>query len=90
MAQDQTAKRQRIAQQAVDAATILLDQVNIMIELGAEAAQSGNYIDSDLVQTGLQHLTPYMIGVLLGDITNSLATWAHDASRLPILLQVRR
>lgn len=90
MALDQRQKRQNIAGEAVDQATILYDAIRNLSLLSDEAAQAGTFVDADFDGTNLTHLTPAMVTTLLGSITTSARTWAETAAQKTVFMQVRR
>ena len=92
MAQDVVAKRRNIASKMVDAATQLWDALNTLQELQAEHAQIADYDQTDFDGTDLKHLTPFLAGAVLSNVTPDLVTFltvTHSAYR-DYLLQIRR
>ena len=94
MSQDVTPKLQNIATKAMYEGTKLLDCINNLIELQSEYTTAGrSFQDSDFDSPLLKHLTPYMVGVLLGDTINAFKTTFDDAGHgnlnKNILLQIR-
>jgi hypothetical protein len=98
MAQSLVEKRQRLAGTAVSASTALLDAVNGLEVARQEHLQSGNFADTDCDATGIQHLTAYLVGLMLDTVTVELNTFLDgnigsnpaNPTRRAILLQMRR
>lgn len=92
MAQSLVSKRRNIATRSVAAATQLWDAFETLQDIALERAQAGNFLQTDFDGTDLEHLTPFMIGVLLDTIVADLNTWmvAGSPVRRDVFLQVRR
>lgn len=92
---DQIGKRLNIASEGEAAVTKFVDALNTLINLSAERAYAGNFLDSDFVNTGdLKHLDAGMIGTLFDFVVPSLLANFNDVANSgrnkQILLQVRK
>lgn len=93
---DTAAKRLNVASKAVDAATAIVDNLNILLELQAERAKfaAGDFQDSDFVGTDLRHLTAGILGNFFDFTVPSLNTnyldSANGGRNQQNLLQLRR
>ena len=89
-AQNQSAKRQNLASNAVIHATAAVDAIRALAALREERPEAGNFVDADFDGTDLQHLNPFLVGSLLDNVTPALKAVIDDAANKGILMAVRR
>lgn len=67
-------KRLNLASKMVAANVQLWDAVTTLEELALEAAQAGNFADTDFLGSSLEHLTGFMTGLMLTTVGPGIVT----------------
>lgn len=80
MAQDQSAKRLNLATKCMNSCVTLVDVANDTNEERLEAAQAGNFVQTEFDGTALKHLTPTIIGALTANVFPDFQTWLDQTA----------
>jgi len=89
MAQDLKLKRQVIAANGVKQSIAFIDALNALVALKEEKTRAGiNFEDADFIAQGLQHLTPYLVGLLFDIVIPHIQT-SLEAQDLNVLYQMK-
>jgi len=99
MAQSLTAKRIEVAEATVASSTALFDAANGLAQAKIARDQSGAFTDDELQAVpDLAHLTAFLVGTVLDNLTTDLTTWltghvgdnVANPIRRDLLVQMRR